>query len=91
MSIQRDEGGIKFHELGTLHSVTRWITSHPEGLAEWMKNVRRAYQSDRADVAEEHRAAALLMMDASSTGPARLGMLDVGGATLQDAGAWSIW
>jgi hypothetical protein len=48
MSIERDEQ-IRFHELGTLTSVTRWIRSHNEGVAEWLKNVRRAYQPGRAD------------------------------------------
>jgi hypothetical protein len=48
MGIERDSK-IKFHELGTLQSVTKWITSHDEGLAEWLKNVRRGYQRDRAD------------------------------------------
>ncbi|HKQ48365.1 MAG TPA: hypothetical protein VJZ71_09880 [Phycisphaerae bacterium] len=91
MSIQRDERGIHFHELGTLHSVTRWISTHPDGLAEWLKNVRRAYQADRANVAEEHRVAVILMRDSSATGPAALGMLDVGGATLEDVSAWSTW
>ncbi len=59
MNIERDEK-IHFHELGTLISVTRWITTHDEGVAEWLKNSRRAYQPDRANVAEEHRTAALL-------------------------------
>ena len=59
MNIERDEK-IHFHELGTLISVTRWIRTHDEGVAEWLKNSRRAYQPDRANVAEEHRTAALL-------------------------------
>src|ERR1043166_9704993 len=63
MAIERDRQ-IKFHELGTLQSVTRWIRNHEEGLAEWLKNARRAYQSDRANVAEEHRVAVLLFNDA---------------------------
>ena len=90
MAIERDPT-IKFHEQGTLNSVTRWIASHDEGLAEWLKNVRRAYQADRADVAEEHRAAILLLRDADDSGPARIGLLDVGGATLEDVTAWSTW
>ena len=36
MAIERDSQ-IRFHELGTLQSVTRWIRSHDEGLAEWLK------------------------------------------------------
>jgi hypothetical protein len=51
MGIERDPA-IRFHEAGTLNAVTRWIASHDEGLAEWFKNSRRAYQGDRADVAE---------------------------------------
>ena len=79
MSIERDPK-IHFHELGTLLSVTRWIRTHDEGVAEWLKNSRRAYQQDRADVAEEHRAAILLLKDAQGKSPARIGLLDVGGA-----------
>jgi len=59
MSIERDEQ-IRFHELGTLISLTRWIRTHDEGVAEWLKNARRAYQQDRANVAEQHRTAVLL-------------------------------
>ncbi|MCH7729027.1 MAG: hypothetical protein IH991_21475, partial [Planctomycetes bacterium] len=62
MPIERD-AKIKFHEHGTLQAVTRWIQTHDEGLAEWLKNARRAYQRDRSDVAEEHRAALLLLAD----------------------------
>jgi hypothetical protein len=53
MAIERDRQ-IRFHELGTFQSVTRWIRGHEEGLAEWLKNARRAYQFDRANVAEAH-------------------------------------
>ncbi|MFQ5874976.1 MAG: hypothetical protein ACE5JL_14440 [Dehalococcoidia bacterium] len=53
MPIERDPE-IKFHELGTLQAVTRWIAGHDDGVAEWAKNARRAYQPDRANVAEEH-------------------------------------
>jgi hypothetical protein len=59
MAIERD-AGPKFHELGTLMSLTKWIRTHDEGLAEWLKNVRRAYQSDRANVGENQRVAVLL-------------------------------
>src|SRR5712692_6734419 len=90
MAIERDPT-IKFHEQGTLNSVTRWIGSHDEGLAEWFKNVRRAYQPDRADVAEKHRTAVLLLRDEDSSGSARIGLLDVGGAALEDVTAWSTW
>jgi hypothetical protein len=41
MPIERDPH-IKFHERGTLSAVTRWVTTHDEGLAEWLKNARRA-------------------------------------------------
>jgi hypothetical protein len=90
MNIERD-ANIRFHELGTLTSVTRWIRAHDEGVAEWLKNARRAYQPDRANVDEKHRAAVLLLKDADSANPARIGLLDVGGATLEDVTRWSTW
>lgn len=90
MPIERD-AKIKFHELGTLQSVTRWIRAHDEGLAEWLKNARRAYQRDRSDVSEEHRTALLLLTDAKRGEPARIALLDVGGATLEDVERWSTW
>jgi hypothetical protein len=89
-SIERD-ASIRFHEAGTLQAVTRWISSHDEGIAEWAKNTRRAYQPDRADVADEHRVALLLFKDGDAAGPARIGLLDVGGATIEDVTAWSTW
>jgi hypothetical protein len=88
--IQRD-ANIRFHELGTLTSVTRWITQHSIGLAEWLKNTRRAYQADRANVPEGQRAAVLLIRDATQGAKGRLGLLDVGGAALSDVTAWSTW
>ncbi|HET9199052.1 MAG TPA: Ig-like domain-containing protein [Solirubrobacterales bacterium] len=88
--IERDDA-IRFHEQGTLDAVTRWISSHDEGIAEWLKNVRRAYQADRAGVADGDRSAVLLLNDADPAGPARIGLLDVGGATLEDVTAWSTW
>ena len=63
MSIERNEP-IHFHEQGTLEAVTRWIATHHDGIAELLKNVRRQYQVDRANVAENHRVAALLLQDA---------------------------
>lgn len=90
VSIERDPA-IRFHEAGTLNAVTRWISTHDEGLAEWFKNTRRAYQADRADVADEHRVALLLFRDRSGDHDARIGLLDVGGATLEDVAAWSTW
>jgi hypothetical protein len=90
MSIERNES-IRFHEQGTLDAVTRWIATHHDGIAEWIKNVRRQYQIDRANVAEDHRVAALLLQDAREGKPARIGLLDAGGATLEDVTAWSTW
>src|SRR5260370_27023285 len=90
MNIERNEG-IRFHEKGTLDAVTKWIASHHDGIAEWFKNVRRQYQVDRGNVAVEHRVAMLLLKDAKEGQPARIGVLDVGGATLEDVTAWSTW
>src|SRR6266496_1921159 len=91
MAIERNEP-IRFHEQGTLDAVTRWVATHSDGIAEWMKNVRRQYQVDRANVAADHRAAVLLLRDSEFFGPrARIGLLDVGGATLEDVTAWSTW
>jgi hypothetical protein len=90
MNIERD-AKIEFHELGTLTSVTRWISTHDEGLAEWLKNARRAYQPDRANVDERHRVAVLLLRDVDGEAPARIGLLDVGGATVEDVTRWSTW
>jgi hypothetical protein len=90
MSIERNET-IRFHEKGTLNAVTRWIAQHHEGIAEWFKNVRRQYQVDRANVPDELRVSALLLQDGRGDKPARIGVLDVGGATLEDVTAWSIW
>jgi hypothetical protein len=90
MSIERNEP-IRFHEKGTLEAVTRWIATHHDGIAEWLKNVRRQYQVDRANVAENHRVATLLLQDARDGKAARIAVLDVGGATLEDVTAWSTW
>jgi len=88
--IERDPQ-IRFHTEGTLRAVTRWVSGHEQGLAEWLKNTRRAYQGDRANVAEEYRLALLLTKDAFLGEPARIGLLDVGGADLEDVEAWSEW
>lgn len=48
-NIERNER-IRFHEKGTLEAVTRWMASDYDGIAEWLKNVRRQYQTDRANV-----------------------------------------
>src|SRR5882757_6743634 len=90
MAIERNEP-IRFHEKGTLEAVTRWIATHNDGIAEWLKNVRRQYQVDPANVAENHRVGGLLLQDARDGKPARIGVLDVGGATLADVTAWSTW
>lgn len=90
MSIERNER-IRFHERGTLDAVTRWIATHHDGIAEWFKNVRRQYQVDRANVADGHRVSVLLLKDTKDGNPARIGLLDVGGATLEDVTAWSTW
>lgn len=90
MSIERDSK-IVFHESGTLTAVTRWIRTHDEGIAEWLKNTRRAYQLDRANVEERHRAALLLFRDGDTKRPARIGLLDVGGASVDDVTVWSTW
>jgi hypothetical protein len=90
MSIERDEN-VPFHAKGTLDASTRWIASHHDGIAEWFKNVRHQYQVDRANVALEHRVAMLWLKDAKEGKPARIGVLDVGGATLEDVTAWSLW
>ena len=90
MNIERD-ADIAFHREGTLKAVTQWIASHPEGIAEWLKNARRQYQIDRANVALEHRVAVLLLRDQRDGEPARIGVLDVGGATLEDVTAWGVW
>ena len=90
MSIDRDEN-IIFHEEGTLNAVTRWVSSHDEGIAELLKNTRRAYQVDRANVSEQDRVSLLLLKDQNQNGLARIGVLDVGGATIEDLERWKIW
>jgi len=90
MNIERNEP-IRFHPQGTLDAVTRWIAHHHDGIAEWLKNVRRQYQVDRGNVPEDDRVAVLLLQDAKDGKTARIGVLDVGGATLEDVTAWSTW
>lgn len=90
MTIERDEQ-IRFHEKGTLAAVTRWIQGHDVGIAEWLKNTRRAYQTDRLNVPDDDRVALILMRDASQNGPARIGLLDVGGVSAEDLARWSLW
>ena len=74
MNIERDDK-ITWHDVGTLDSVTRWITSHDEGLAELLKNVRSQYQVGRADVPEELWVTLILLKDEDAAGPARIGVL----------------
>ena len=62
MPIERTEK-IQFHIIGTLDAVTRWIDSHQTGIPEWLKNARRQYQDDRANVQDEFRAVAILLED----------------------------
>lgn len=92
MTIERTET-IQWHNEGTLRAVTRWITGHEDGLAELLKNARRAYQADRLDVDLAHRAVLLLLRDKGEgvDAPARMGVLDVGGAMVEDMEAWSVW
>ena len=49
------------------------------------------YQVDRANVDEPNRVAVLLLRDADGDIPGRVGLLDVGGAALEDVDAWSTW
>lgn len=95
MTIQRD-AHITFHEEGTLRAVTAWLHHHDAGLAELFKNTRRAYAADRAGLMPEEKVAVLLVRNAdvlSTTGEAkpRIGVLDVGGASLNDILAWGEW
>jgi hypothetical protein len=90
MTIERDPQ-LQFHEQGTLKAVTRWVSTHAEGIPEWLKNTRRAYQTDRFDVPEDQRVAALLLKDGGPDGPAQIGLLDVGGISAEDLERWSVW
>jgi hypothetical protein len=90
MTIER-VGKIFFDDLGTLMASTRWISTHDEGIAEWLKNARRAYQVDRSNVQEQDKICILLFKDSEAHGHARIGLLDVGGATLEDIERWSKW
>jgi hypothetical protein len=90
MAIER-VGRIFFDDLGTLMASTRWISTHDEGIAEWLKNARLAYQGDRSNVDEQDRICILLFKDSDTGGHARIGLLDVGGATLEDIERWSKW
>jgi hypothetical protein len=90
MSIERDSQ-IVFDPDGTLRATTSWISKHDEGLAELLKNVHYAYLPNRANVDIKHHAAAVLLVDGDGSAPARIGVLDVGGATLDDLERWSVW
>src|SRR3989344_559771 len=84
-----ERGKIEFHEQGTLKSLTQWINRHDDGFPEWIKNVRAAYS--RQNLPEKYKVAVLLFKDKDKKSPARLGLLDVGGATEEDIRRWSVW
>ena len=90
MSIERDPH-IEFDPEGTLKATTNWIGKHDEGLAELLKNVYYAYLPNRANVDIQRYVAAVLLVDSDGQSPARIGVLDVGGATLEDLKRWSVW
>jgi len=87
----RSSSRLPIHDLGTLHQFTRWISSHEQGIAEWFKNVRLAYQEGRANVKPHNRTAVLLLKDADKNTPSQIGLLDVGGFTFEDVKSWSVW
>lgn len=91
MSIERD-AQIVFEPDGTLRATTSWISKHDEGLAELLKNALYAYHPQRAAVDSKHYTAAILLVDSDAEdSSARIGVLDVGGATLDDVNRWSVW
>lgn len=90
MSIERDST-ILIEPEGNLRATTSWISKHDEGLAELLKNVHYAYLPNRANVDTKHHVAAILFADADESSPARIGVLDVGGATVDDLQRWSVW
>jgi len=91
MSIERDTQ-IRFDPDGTLRATTNWISRHDEGLAELLKNALIAYDPRRANVGIRHCVAAILLVDGEERRTAaRIGVLDVGGATLEDVNRWSVW
>ncbi|HUO43724.1 MAG TPA: hypothetical protein VMT94_02280 [Burkholderiales bacterium] len=91
MTIERDSQ-IQFDPEGTLRATSSWISKHDEGLAELLKNALYAYDPRRANVAIQHCVAAILLVDGEeNAAPARIGVLDVGGATLEDVDRWSVW
>ena len=46
---------------------------------------------DRANVSAKHRVSIIMLKDAGGNVPARIGVPDTGGATLEDITAWSTW
>ena len=90
IEIERDEK-IQLHIKGTLKSITRWVTTHEQGISEWLKNTRRAYLPDRANILPQSRVTVLLFKDKTKNGEARIGLLDVGGLTLEDIEKWNVW
>lgn len=86
-----NENKLPIHELGTLRMFTKWITKHEDGVVEWMKNVRAAYQPNRSKVQNNDRCAVILFKDMDRNGPAAIGILDVGGLTFDDIQNWYLW
>src|SRR3989344_4461963 len=82
---------LPVHDFGTLQGLTSWINKHDEGIAELFKNVRAAYQENRADVKPQDRVAVIFIKDSDKEDPARIGVLDVGGLTFEDIEKWSMW
>mgnify|MGYP001094847492 CR=1 FL=1 len=90
LDIERDDE-LRIHKRGTLKSITRWVNTHETGIAEWLKNTRRAYFPDRANVQSMHWGGVLLLNDKNLHGDSRIGFLDVGGLTNEDVEKWSVW
>ncbi|MEM0466855.1 MAG: hypothetical protein QXX20_04580 [Candidatus Thermoplasmatota archaeon] len=88
--IERDEK-LRLHTQGTLKSITRWVNTHEDGISEWLKNTRRAYFPDRANVPQSQWVAVLLLQDKTSDTQSRIGLLDVGGIDEEDLEKWSVW
>ena len=91
MDEQKLNPRLPVHDLGTLNHLTRWINRHDEGIAELLKNVRAAYQENRANVKPEERVAVILIKDSDKEDSASIGLLDVGGLTFEDVKKWSVW
>jgi len=90
ISIERDEE-LRLHTQGTLKSLTNWVSTHEVGISEWLKNTRRAYFPDRANVPQSQWVAVLLLQDKTKDRSSRIGLLDVGGINEEDLEKWSVW